>query len=1158
MGGDITYTYVSGNDYEVTLIIYRDCYGISVSTSPSVTFESASCGQNFNFNIPFIQINDVSQVCAGQTTTCNGGSLPGVQQYVFRGIVTLTPCADWIMHWNNGTRNANITNLVSPSTRNLYIQTTLNNIVGANNNSPQFFNPPTPYLCVNNLAILSHGATDADGDSLYYLMAQPLTTPGPPGVLIPYTAGHTVLQPVITTSGLTLNAETGQMCFTPSIGQNVVISVLIKEYRNGSLIGSLIREMQVKIDPGCSNSPPSTSGTPTCNGALLTPDPLTTSPTVTQVDDNSLAMCPNTNVCFDVQFSDLDGDNILVTSNVLLALPGATWNVINNNTQNPIARVCWTPTQLDSGLNVLTILALDDGCPISVSQSFIFDITVFDQPYAGLDETICENETTQLNATGGAGYTWYYDDGIGGNLVPVGTEFSCNPCFNPIIMPLVTTSYYVESTLFAACQNTDTLEITVVPGYTLLSTQSDTNICNSDMVDFTTSPSVPGGYTYNWLSTLGNTLTTTLPDSIALGTFNTTGADTVIVTVTNANCLLTDTFFVNVADQPNISITTPNTLLNCVTTLPINVNLGTAPTPNDFSFDWTFPTTLNNATIQNPNATPTQGITDYIVVVTDTVGNCFDTDTVEVRSCCIVPTVTFENATCYDLNNGKIVASATALNSDFTIEFHKNDIPFTLLQTSSGNSSDSLLYLEPGSYIVLLFDTIGCSFSDTLTITEPFPIVLSGVTPDTSICINGWATLYAMGSGATPPINLIWDNGLVGNGPHQVNPSADSTTYTVYAQDYNLCISPLQHVLVTLRDSIKINQISLTEDTICEGTTTTILVDAIGGGTGLIYTWYGSNNTIIGATDTGAFTITPSFDGETFSVIVSDSCYTPIKTDTIMTDWANIVSPDYTITNIEGCSDDLLFTPTFENITPNLGNTASSTWDFGNGETYQWPFAIPFNYHYPDPGVYDVTLTVTDQTGCQWDTIIAAYQIIAHDNPKADFLWNPNPTDYLNAQITFTNQSIDNVFNQWIFITNIQHTDTVINPVFQFPQDKPGDYNVTLITTNQAGCIDSISKVVIIDDVFLFYIPTAFTPDGDGLNDNFKVVGEGLDLSNFKMTVFNKWGELVFESNNPDIGWDGTRNGSLVPDGVYIWKIDAKEAHSPIIHNKDGFITIVR
>ncbi|MEJ6735486.1 MAG: gliding motility-associated C-terminal domain-containing protein, partial [Flavobacteriales bacterium] len=83
-------------------------------------------------------------------------------------------------------------------------------------------------------------------------------------------------------------------------------------------------------------------------------------------------------------------------------------------------------------------------------------------------------------------------------------------------------------------------------------------------------------------------------------------------------------------------------------------------------------------------------------------------------------------------------------------------------------------------------------------------------------------------------------------------------------------------------------------------------------------------------------------------------------------------------------------------------------------------------------------------------------------------------------------------------------------------------------------------------------------PDGDGLNDNFKVVGEGLDLSNFKMTVFNKWGELVFESNNPDIGWDGTRNGSLVPDGVYIWKIDAKEAHSPIILNKDGFITIVR
>ena len=1164
MGGEITYTHVSGDDYEVTLIIYRDCSGIPVSQNATVTFESASCGQNFNYSIPFIQINDVSQVCPGQNTTCNGGTLAGTQQYIFRGTVTLTPCVDWIMHWNNGTRNPNITNLVSPATRNLFIQTTLNNVVGTNNNSPQYFNPPTPYLCVNNLAILSHGATDADGDSLYYSLAQPLTTPGPPGTPIPFTAGHTTLQPVITNpvGGLTLDQETGKMCFTPSIAQTVVISVLIQEYRNASLIGTLIREMQVVVDPTCSNSPPTSSGAPSCDDALLAIDVANSGGSVTQPDDNSVLMCPGDNVCFDINFTDPDNlttpgsNNLNITSNILLALPGATFTVTNNNTPNPIARVCWTPTALDSGLNVITILAIDDACPISVSQSFIFDITIYDQPYAGLDDTICENESIQLNGSGGAGYTWYYDDGIGGNQVPVGAEFSCNPCFNPIATPLVTTDYYMVSSLGAACDTTDSVTITVIPGYTISSTQNDTNICVGDVVDFSTTPSNPGTYGYNWTSSLGTVLTN-LFDSTATGTFNTPGIDTILVDVNTANCALIDTFFVNIAQVPNINITTPDTLLDCTPSLPINLDLGAAPVPNDFSFDWTFPATLNNPATQNPNATPNQAITNYVVTVTDTLGGCFDTDTVEVKSCCIqFPTVLFENSTCFGIDNGKIYTSATALNSSLTIEFHANDPAFTLLQTSTGNNADSILNLAPGSYIVALLDTIGCSFYDTLTITEPFPVTLTNVTPDTTICRNGFATLYGTPGGATPPVNLVWSGGLVGNGPHQVNPTFFSTLYSVYAQDANGCTSPAQNIIVTLRDSIKIDTILLTETTICPGESTTLIVDANGGGAGLIYTWLNSNNTIIGATDTNAYTVTPSYDGEIFSVIVSDSCTTTPKTASVTTDWADVVLPTYIVNDSVGCFDKIK--PFITNTTPNLGSMTNVNWDFGDGNTFDSPFSYQIDHAYDAPGLYDITLTVTDQDGCKWDTIMADYQVDAHGYPTADFQWNPNPTDYLNAEITFNNQSTGNVFNEWLFITDAAYTSNNFNPVFQFPQDQPGNYDVTLTVTNKYGCRDSISKVVEIDDVFLFYIPTAFTPDGDGLNDSFKVVGEGLDLSNFKMSIFNKWGELIFESSNPDTGWDGTYKGNLVPDGVYIWKIDAKEAHSPVIQRKDGFITIVR
>jgi gliding motility-associated-like protein len=1153
MGAEITYTHVSGNDYEVTLVVYRDCSGISLSTtSQTVTFQSASCGQNFTSALPYVSTIDVSQVCGTALTTCNGGTNPGTQQYVYRGIVTMTPCTDWIMRWNSGTRNPATTNLVSASTRNLYIQNTLNNIAGVNNNSPQFFNIPTPYLCINQLVIYSHAASDPDGDSLYYSLATPLTTPGPPGTPIPFAGGYTQAQPMITSSGMNLNQQTGEMCFTPSAIQVSVVSILIEEFRNNVLIGTQIREMQV-IVANCTNQNPTTGVAPTCGGAGGMTN-ITGGASVDSVDQNSILMCPNESVCFDVIFSDPDGDDIYVTSNAAIAMPGATFTVLNDSTPNPIGTFCWTPTALDSGLNVFTVILEDNACPISGLSTFTYDVTIFDQPYAGPDDTICETQPTQLVATGGSGYTWF--DVATNTQMPVGANFSCNPCFNPIATPLVTTKYYVLSSLTAACENTDTVEITVIPGYTLASTQNDTNICVGETVDFSTTPSIAGTYTYNWTTAFGSALATP-SDSATIGTFTAPGTETILVEVNNVNCVLFDTFFVHTAAVPNINITTPDTLLDCVNSLPINVDLNGAPTPNDYSYVWTYPTTLDTADIQNPDATPTQAITNYAVVVTDTLGNCFDTDTVEVKSCCIqFPTVLFENSTCFDLDNGKITASAVALNSDFTIEFHRNDPTFTLLQSSSGNLEDSITNLGPGNYIVLMFDTIGCSYSDTLTITEPFPVTLTNVTPDTSICINGTATLYGTAGGATAPVNLIWSNGLVGNGPHQVNPTFFSTLYTVFAQDANGCTSPSQNIIVSLRDSIEIDTMLITEETICREDKTTLLVYANGGGTGLIYTWLNGNNTIIGATDTGAYTVTPSYDGEIFTVIVSDSCTTPTKTVSVMTDWADLVLPTYIVNDSVGCFDKIK--PFITNTTPSLGNMSHVHWDFGDGNTFDSPFSYQIDHAYDAPGLYDITLTVTDQYGCEWDTIMGDYQIDAHGYPTADFVWNPNPTDYLNAEITFNNQSVGNVFNEWLFITDAAYTSNVFDPVFQFPQNQPGDYDVTLTVTNKHGCRDSITKIVVIDDVFLFYIPTAFTPDGDGLNDNFKVVGEGLDLSNFKMSIFNKWGELVFESSNPDIGWDGTYKGSLVPDGVYVWKIDAKEAHSSVIQRKDGYITIVR
>ncbi|NQX97115.1 MAG: gliding motility-associated C-terminal domain-containing protein [Flavobacteriales bacterium] len=591
MGGEITYTYVGGNDYEVTLIIYGDCDGIAVGTNQTVTFESASCGQNFTFNIPFIQTIDISQVCPGQSTTCNGGTIAGTEQNIFRGIVTLTPCSDWIMHWNQGNRNPAITNLVNPNSTNLFIQNTLNNIIGANNNSPQFFNAPTPYLCINQLAIYSHAASDPDGDSLYYSFSNPLTTPGPPGTNIPFVGGYTLLQPMLTSAGMNLNQTTGEMCFIPSQAQISVVSVIIEEYRNGILIGTQIREMQVVVDPNCTNQNPTTGVGATCGGAAA----LTITqqgPSVVQIDPNSVVMCPNDNVCFEVNFSDPDGDNITLSNNVAAAIPTATFTVANNGTPNPIATFCWIPTPLDSGLNVFAIIATDDACPISGTQSFVFDVTVFDQPYAGLDDTICGTQQAQLTAQGGAGYVWSV---ITGDPIVMGTNFSCISCTSPLASPSITTTYLLTSSLTAACVNTDTVTIVVVPDITPTAF-GDTTLCDFLTKQIGVNVNPVGVYSYQWFpaTTLNNS---TIANPIATPIQTTTYT---VLTTSTLGCAKLDSATITVVPPPNVTLVPGDTTICQGDNIQFDVSLAALNDEFTGGFDAAIWSNVSGASVGTP------------------------------------------------------------------------------------------------------------------------------------------------------------------------------------------------------------------------------------------------------------------------------------------------------------------------------------------------------------------------------------------------------------------------------------------------------------------------------------------------------------------------------------------------------------------------------
>ena len=114
-----------------------------------------------------------------------------------------------------------------------------------------------------------------------------------------------------------------------------------------------------------------------------------------------------------------------------------------------------------------------------------------------------------------------------------------------------------------------------------------------------------------------------------------------------------------------------------------------------------------------------------------------------------------------------------------------------------------------------------------------------------------------------------------------------------------------------------------------------------------------------------------------------------------------------------------------------------------------------------------------------------------------------------------------------------------------------------LIASSEFGCLDTTNKyVIVIQDVVLF-VPNTFTPDGNEFNQSWAIVIDGIDRFSFQLFVFNRWGEIIWESRNPDITWDGTYNGRLVQSGTYTWLIKAKDKVNDNRYTWDGFVNVI-
>jgi len=557
MGVDLTYMCLGNNVYVFTLSFYRDCSGVNAPVNAIINISSASCGQNLSLTMaqPNLPV-EISALCPSALSTCQGGTEPGTEQYIYTDTITLpADCPDWIFSWTHCCRNPLITNLTAPSSQSMYIEATLNNTGGLCNSSPFFTTLPVPYICAGNPYGYNHGAVDFDGDSLVYTLVNPLTTGGVP---IGYQPGYSPTYPVFTSSGVVFfDPQTGQMNLNnpiltvyvpPDSMQVAVVTVLIEEYRDGVLIGSTMRDIQV-IVLDCGNGQPALEapGIINLNGATL-------------VDTNIVEVCVGSALNYDLIFSDPDvGDVITLTTNLIFSIPGATFTSTGTN---PITGTfSWTPNLTDLGFNSYTVTIQDDGCPVLGSQTYVFVINVILGTYAGPDKFLCIGDTVQLSVGGGTSFTWTPSTGL-----------SPDTGANPLAFPIVTTTYTVTSNLGGACGNVDDITVFVVPDITPI-IGPDQILCFGGSTQLFASATPADNYIFQWSPSAGLD-NDTIPNPIATPSSSTTYT----VTITSpSGCTKTESVTITVSPAPLfLDPDADNTILCAgdITNLHANVSTG--------------------------------------------------------------------------------------------------------------------------------------------------------------------------------------------------------------------------------------------------------------------------------------------------------------------------------------------------------------------------------------------------------------------------------------------------------------------------------------------------------------------------------------------------------------------------------------------------------
>ncbi len=459
----------------------------------------------------------------------------------------------------------------------------------------------------------------------------------------------------------------------------------------------------------------------------------------------------------------------------------------------------------------------------------------------------------------------------------------------------------------------------------------------------------------------------------------------------------------------------------------------------------------------------------------------------------------------------------------------------------SGGNTFNPVVNATGQYTMILTNSINnCKDTGKVTVTSNLTLPNVSILPADKLGCNT-KSVDLIGTSITGGALATWSGqGVIGANTNFIASVNQLGSYTLTVTNpINACKNSQT---VTVNPKTGVNNFSaITKNSTCNAPNGNILIQSISGGNGP----YSISNGLTSIT--GINSLPKTFDNllaRPYRLIVKDNdgCEYTNTATVEATSYPTAIS---TNTSEASCNGNADGTITITNV---IGGIAPYSFRLNN-QSIQVPF-LPYSITKLLPNSYK--LVVSDRNDCKISSDVST--IGEYDLPKAYINALPMITTIKESEIKFNGSASKTIVKwEWAFNDQPKGFSNQQNPSHKF--NTTGKHEVKLIITDQLGCIDTATSEVLIEHVFKFFAANSFTPNGDIYNEKWQPKGIGIDKDNYNLKVFNRWGQMIFESNDFDLGWDGKVNGIKLPDGEFTWQVRLKDLNG-VSHRLQGLLIL--